>query len=47
MKTSLLCRREFWLESLSAIGYLYVSNDNNDGVLLPSEHRCKTTLTVM
>ena len=47
MKTSLLCRRKFWLKSLSAIGYLYVSNDNDDGVLPSSEHRRKTTLTEM
>ena len=45
MKTSLLRRREFWLKSLSAIGYLYVSNNNDDGVLPSSEHHCKTTLT--
>ena len=45
MKTFVLCRREFWLKSLSIIGYFYVSNDNDDGVLPSSEHRCKTTLT--
>ena len=44
MKTSLLCRREIWLKSLSVMGYLYVFNDNDDGVLPPSEHRRKTTL---
>ena len=44
MKTSLLQRREFWLKFLSAIDYFYVSNNNDDGVLPPSEHCCKTTL---
>ena len=46
MKTSLLHRREFWLKSLPAIGYFYVSNDNDDEVLPPSEHRRKTTLDI-
>ena len=45
MKTSLLRRREFWLKSLSVMDYLYASNGNDDGVLPPSEHRRKTTLT--
>ena len=45
MNTSLLRRRKFWLKSLTAIGYCYVSKDNNVGVLPPSEHRHKTTLT--
>ena len=44
MKTSLPCRREFWLKSLPAIGYFYVSNDNDDVVLPPSEDCRKTTL---
>ena len=44
VKTSLLRRREFWSKSLPAIGYLYVSNNNDDGVLPPSEHRCKRIL---
>ena len=45
IKISLLRRREFWLKYLPVMGYLYVSNDNDDGVLPPREHCCKTTLT--
>ena len=45
MKISILRRREFWLKCLSVMGYLYGSNDKDDGVLSPSAHCCKTTLT--
>ena len=47
VKTSLLRKREFWLKSLSAIGFLYVSNNNDDGEFPPSEYRRKTTLAEM